>query len=74
MPASSVHSNVLKHVFETALVVVNLLLHLALVLLEVGEALLQQGVLLLLIRDGCVVSVADQLQTWHNMGHVVLVH
>ena len=73
MTASSVHADVLEHVLETALIVIDLLLHLALVLLQVSEALLQESVLLLLISDGCVVSVTDELQAWYNMRHVVLI-
>ena len=73
MTASSVHADVLEHVLETALIVIDLLLHLALVLLQVSEALLQESVLLLLISDGCVVSVTDKLQAWYNMRHVVLI-
>ena len=55
-------------------IVVDLLLHLALVLFEVCESLLEQLVLLLLRSDGIIVRVARQLQLRHDMRHVVLVH
>ena len=67
-------ADVLLHVFDTARVVVNLLLHLAFVFLQVGQSLLQMQVLLLLLSDGLVVRVADELETWHDVRHVVLVH
>ena len=67
-------ANVLKHMLKTAFVVVNLLLHLTFVFLQVGKTLLKMRILLFLICNCLVVGVANQLQTWHNMRHVVLVH
>ena len=53
---------------------INLLLHGALVFLQVGQSLLQMQIILLLGSDCLVVSVADQLQLGDNVRHVVLVH
>ena len=60
--------------FDAASIIVNLLLHLALVLFKVGQALLQQSVLLLLRSKCRVISVAYQLQLGHYMRHIVLVN
>ena len=67
-------SDVLFHVLNASGVRINLLLHGALVLLQVGESLLQMQILLFLVSDCLVVSVAYQLQLGHNVRHVVLVH
>ena len=67
-------ANVLFHVFDSPGVVVDLLLHLALVFLEVGQALLQEQVFLFLGSEGRVVSVASQLELGHDVGHVILIH
>ena len=68
------HADILHHVFDPARIVVNLLLHLTLVLLQVGEALLQQQVLLFLGSDRRIVRVTCQLQFGDDVGHIVLVH
>ena len=47
--------------FDPGRVIVDLLLHLTLVFLEVGQTLLQSSVLLLLSRDRRVVGVTRQL-------------
>ena len=58
---------------DTPRIVIDLLLHLALVLLKVGKTLLQQSVLLLLRGESSVVSIACQLQLGHYMRHIVLI-
>ena len=67
-------SDVLFHVLNSSGVGVNLLLHGTLVFLQVGQSLLQMQVLLLLVGNCLVVSVAYQLQFGHNVRHIVLVH
>ena len=60
--------------FDSASVVVDLLLHLTLVFLQVSESLLQPLVLLLLRCERRVVGIASQLQLWHDVRHIVLIH
>ena len=64
---------VLLHVLDTSCVVVNLLLHLALVLFEIGQSRLHQSVFLLLGSNSCVVGVRSQLKTGNDVRHIVLV-
>ena len=67
-------SDVLQHVFEATLIVIDLLLHLALVFLQVSQACLKMGIFLLLVRNRLVVCFADELKTWNDMRHIVLVY
>ena len=71
---ASLVANVLLHVLNSASIIVNLLLHLAFIFLQVSQSLLQMQVLLLLISNGTIVGVADQLQFGHDVRHVVLVN
>ena len=73
VPVSS-HANILRHVLDPARIVVNLLLHLTLVLLQVGESLLQEQVFLFLGSNRRVVCVTCQLQLGNDVRHIVLVH
>ena len=70
----SSQSNVLLHVFDAPRIIVDLLLHLALVFFQVGQPLLQEGVFLLLRRDRLVVGVRCELELGHDVRHVVLIH
>ena len=71
---SSSQANVLLHVLDPARIIVDLLLHLTLVFLQVGEPLLQKRILLLLRCERRVVRVARELQLRYNVRHVVLIH
>ena len=59
---------------DSACIIVDLLLHYALVLFKVGKTLLEMGVLLFLSSHGLIVSIACQLQLGHNMRHLILIH
>ena len=59
---------------DSAGIVVDLLHHYALVLFQVGETLLEMGILLFLCSRGLVVSIACQLQLGHDMRHLILIH
>ena len=59
---------------NTSLIIVDLLLHLTLVLLQLGQPLLHQLILFFLRRDSMVVGVADQLQLRYEVGHIVLIN
>ena len=61
------------HLLDLSEVTGDLLLDLALVFLEVGESLLQVQVLLALKSDALVIGLADELETGHEVGHVVRV-
>ena len=64
----------MQHVFKATLIVINLLLHLALIFLEIRETLLKMRVLLLLVRNCLVVRITNELQTRHDVRHVILVY
>jgi hypothetical protein len=65
------HTDVRLHVSQVPCIVINLLLHLGLVFLQVGQALLQEKILLALRSDSLVIALAHQLQSRHQVGHVV---
>ena len=60
--------------FNLLCVFVDLSLHKRLVFLQLGQPLLQKHIFLPLIRNRLVISVADQLKSWDQVGHIVGVY
>ena len=62
---STSQANVLLHMFDSARIVVDLLLHLTLVFLEISQARLHMKILLLLSSKRSVVRIACKLKLWN---------